>query len=113
MMSNKEKTVRYSTEEISHMAQEKKWQTDWKKADSITDEELEEMVKNDPDDLYLTDEQLKNGRWVHNFQDIVDKECISIRLDKDVLKFFRKQGKGYQSRINKALRAFVEAYQRQ
>lgn len=50
-MSNKEKTVRYSSEEISHMAHEKKWQTDWKKADSITDEELEEMVKNDPDDL--------------------------------------------------------------
>ena len=63
MSKQKEKIVRYSSEEIRRMAKEKKWKSDWKKADSITDEELEEIVKNDPDDVYLTDEELGNGQW--------------------------------------------------
>ena len=32
------------------------------------------------------------------------KEVVSIRLDKDVLTFFRRQGAGYQTRINNTLR---------
>ncbi len=40
-----------------------------------------------------------------------DKERISIFLDKDVLKFFKKVGTGYQTRINAILRAYVEAFE--
>ena len=36
------------------------------------------------------------------------KTAISIRLDDDVLDFFKKQGKGYQSKINAVLRSYVE-----
>lgn len=38
----------------------------------------------------------------------VEKTAISIRIDSDVLDFFRRQGKGYQSRINAVLRAYKE-----
>ncbi len=39
------------------------------------------------------------------------KEKVSIRLDKDILEWFRAQkDKGYQSRINAVLRAYVEAH---
>ena len=38
----------------------------------------------------------------------VEKAAISIRLDKDILEFFKKQGKGYQSKINAVLRSYVE-----
>ena len=38
----------------------------------------------------------------------VEKTAISIRLDKDILEFFKKQGKGYQSKINAVLRSYVE-----
>ena len=41
-------------------------------------------------------------RWPGN------KKSISIRLDADVLEFFKKQGKGYQSRINAVLRSYME-----
>lgn len=34
---------------------------------------------------------------------------ITIRLDRDVLKFFRSMGPGYQPRINQVLRAFMHA----
>jgi uncharacterized protein (DUF4415 family) len=37
------------------------------------------------------------------------KQPISIRLDADVLDFFRSQGSGYQSRINSVLRHYMES----
>ena len=37
------------------------------------------------------------------------KKQVTLRLDPDVLEFFRSQGKGYQSRINAVLRKYVEA----
>lgn len=37
------------------------------------------------------------------------KCAISIRLDEDVLAWFRLQGKGYQTLINGVLRGFVES----
>ena len=38
----------------------------------------------------------------------VTKEAISIRLDQDVIAFFRASGPRYQSRINAVLRSYVE-----
>ena len=37
------------------------------------------------------------------------KESISLRLDQDVLAWFKAQGAGYQTRINSVLRAFRDA----
>ncbi|TKW65271.1 MAG: BrnA antitoxin family protein [Paracoccus denitrificans] len=37
------------------------------------------------------------------------KERISIRLDGDVVKFFRDMGPGWQPRINEVLRSFMHA----
>ena len=35
------------------------------------------------------------------------KKQITLRLDSDVLEYFRKQGKGYQKRMNDVLKAYV------
>ena len=40
-----------------------------------------------------------------------NKQGVYLRLDPDVLKWFKKQGKGYQTRINAVLRQFVEAHE--
>jgi uncharacterized protein (DUF4415 family) len=37
------------------------------------------------------------------------KEQITLRLDADVLEWFRARGKGYQTQINALLRAYMEA----
>lgn len=37
------------------------------------------------------------------------KQTITIRLDADVLDWLRKQGRGYQTRINKLLRSYMRA----
>ena len=39
------------------------------------------------------------------------KAAISLRLDTDVLAFFKAQGRGYQTRINAVLRRYMEAQQ--
>ena len=37
------------------------------------------------------------------------KKQVTLRLDPDILEFFRSQGRGYQSRINAVLRKYMEA----
>ncbi|HER25936.1 MAG TPA: hypothetical protein ENI69_02380 [Rhodospirillales bacterium] len=37
------------------------------------------------------------------------KEPIKIRIDREILSFFKSQGKGYQTRMNAVLRAYVES----
>jgi uncharacterized protein (DUF4415 family) len=65
---------------------------------SMTELEIERMAESDPDHPPLDD-----GFW-KGVEKIPRKEAISIKLDKDVLSFFRKQGRGYQTRINAVLR---------
>jgi uncharacterized protein (DUF4415 family) len=39
------------------------------------------------------------------------KQAISLRIDQDILEWFRDGGPGYQTRMNAVLRAFVDAQQ--
>lgn len=41
-----------------------------------------------------------------------NKQQITLRLDADVVSFFKKTGKRYQSRINAALREYVKAHKK-
>jgi uncharacterized protein (DUF4415 family) len=64
---------------------------------------------NDPDDQAWTEDMLgapvlKRGRGP---QVAPTKVLTSVRLDADILEFFKSQGSGYQSRINEALRMEV------
>ncbi|MCU0545959.1 MAG: BrnA antitoxin family protein [Oscillatoriaceae cyanobacterium Prado104] len=36
------------------------------------------------------------------------KQAISLRVDRDVLDWFKSQGKGYQSLMNAVLKSYVE-----
>ncbi len=42
-------------------------------------------------------------------QPVAPKTAISLRVDQDVLEWFKAQGEGYQTRINSVLRAFRDA----
>nr|WP_274521947.1 BrnA antitoxin family protein [Ectothiorhodospira lacustris] len=39
------------------------------------------------------------------------KQAVTIRLDADVLEWFKGQGAGYQTRINQLLRHYMQAQQ--
>jgi uncharacterized protein (DUF4415 family) len=71
----------------------------------MTDEDIERAAASDPDAQMTTKEYWANAKLIWPAQ----KEPVTIRIDKDVLAWFRKRGRGYQSRINAVLRAFVEA----
>jgi uncharacterized protein (DUF4415 family) len=41
---------------------------------------------------------------------VLRKAQLTLRLDQDVLEWFREQGRGYQTQINSLLRAYMEAH---
>jgi uncharacterized protein (DUF4415 family) len=70
---------------------------------ALTDEEIEEAVRNDPDAVPL------DFNWDEAALVIPPKKkAISIRVDEDVLDYFRREGVGYQRRINAVLRSYME-----
>jgi uncharacterized protein (DUF4415 family) len=76
--------------------------TDWAAFDSLTDEEIEASIKNDPD----WSDDWKWGEAVLVMPP--KKKPISIRVDEDVLDFFKNEGGQYQRRINAVLRSFMQ-----
>lgn len=55
-------------------------------------------------DLYKGDKLIRRGGRPKK---AAPKEAVNIRLDPDVLAYFRSTGAGWQSRINAALRKVV------
>ena len=49
------------------------------------------------------------GMVRRGLQPLASKASISLRVDNDVLEWFKAQGPGYQTRINTVLRAFRDA----
>lgn len=82
-----------------------KRKTDWRRVDALTDERIRRGIEADAD-AHPTDEEFwKKARIVMPQV----KETMTIRLDADVLEWFRRQGKGYQTRINAILRSYMHA----
>lgn len=91
--------MRYSLEEAGKL---RPGQTDWERVKRLTDEENEAAIASDPD----SDFPLDDGEW-----EIVipaRKQPVSIRLDEDVLMYFKETGPRYQTRINEVLRTYVK-----
>jgi uncharacterized protein (DUF4415 family) len=78
-------------------------QTDWAKLDALTDEEIEAAMRDDPDWADLIDMDWSDAVVVHP-----TSRPIYLRLDAEVIDFFKRQGPGYQTRINAVLRRFME-----
>jgi uncharacterized protein (DUF4415 family) len=79
--------------------------TDWARVDSLTDAEIEKAARSDPDWDGLLDLDWSQVEITRTAR----KQPISIRLDEDVLAFFKSEGAGYQKRINAVLRSYVTA----
>ena len=83
-----------------------KGRTDWKKIDALMNRQIDTAIENDPDAAPALDET-----WFENAELVMPKtkDRITMRLDQDILSWFKKQGRGYQTRINAVLRAYMEA----
>ena len=78
--------------------------TDQARVDAMTDEDIERAMRDDPDWSDLIDFDWSGAQMVFPAQ----KKSISIRLDEDVIDFFKKSGKGYQTRMNAVLRHYMK-----
>jgi uncharacterized protein (DUF4415 family) len=81
-----------------------KSKTDWARLRAMTEEEIEAAARADPEWEGLLDIDWSKAVLVMPRR----KEAISIRLDEDVLSYFKSLGSGYQTRINAVLRHFME-----
>ncbi len=88
---------------VSKKDSKKKSRTDWTKVDSVAEESIDYSEIPEQSASFF-----KNAKLVMP----EPKEVVTIRIDKDVLTWFKKQGKGYQTRINALLRAYMEASRR-
>jgi uncharacterized protein (DUF4415 family) len=79
--------------------------TDWERVDALTDAEIESSVARDADAAPLLDAEFWEGAEL--VMPAGRKERITLRLDEEVLEHFRQTGRGYQTRINAVLRAYV------
>jgi uncharacterized protein (DUF4415 family) len=72
--------------------------TDWKRVDALKDADID----------FSDAPELGRDFFAHAIIWPGPKKQITLRVDPDVLTFFRKQGKGYQSTMNAVLRKYLE-----
>lgn len=71
----------------------------------MNDADIERAVAADPDTF------IPDAKWFENARLVMPKakEMVTLRLDPEIVAWFRNAGRGYQTRINAVLKAFVEA----
>ena len=102
-MAKKERIVRVTDDELRAKQARGEDKSDWKRAAAMTEAEIEAAVADDPDEAGMTID------WSQASVELPQpKATLNMRIDRDVLEFFRRQGKGYQTKINAVLRSYVE-----
>ena len=79
--------------------------TDWRRVRAMTEAEIRAAAEGDPDARLTT-----RAFW-DEAQLILPrppKAQVTLRLDADVLAWFKGGGRGYQTRINAVLRSYME-----
>ena len=87
------------------LGQGSKGQTDWKRVDALTDEDIARAIAEDPDTFE------PDPAWLHRAMILRSgqpKIRVTAYFDQEVVEWFRAQGRGYQTRMNAVLRAYME-----
>jgi uncharacterized protein (DUF4415 family) len=79
--------------------------TDFARLDAMTDEDMSDIPE-------LTPEMFARGIVRRGLEPVAPKAQLTIRVDREVLEWFRQQGSGYQTRINALMRAYMEAHKK-
>ncbi len=75
-------------------------ETDWKRVDEMTDEQIDTSDIPPLDDDFFARAKLRMPKQVP----------VTMRVDADLLEWFKAQGEGYESLINSVLRSYVEGH---
>jgi len=101
-MKKKQNIVRVTAEQAAEIAAREN-RSDWARVKAMPQREVERLADEE-------DGKLPEG-WAKTimFGAAEPKQDVHIRLDAAVLRWFKAQGPGYQTRINEVLRSFVAA----
>jgi uncharacterized protein (DUF4415 family) len=102
-MPKKSATVRYTARQIKGKIARGQDRTDWAKVKRTTGARLEASIRADADDV--------RGEldWTQSVMGLPSrKDHINIRIDHEVLEWFKQRGRGYQTLMNNVLKAFVQ-----
>jgi uncharacterized protein (DUF4415 family) len=94
-------------DDISGGTSKREPQTDWDRVRRMTDAEVHDAVARDPEAKPTDEAFWKDAHVVMPKR----KEAVTIRLDADLLTWLRRE-RGYQTRINAVLRAYMKAAKR-
>ncbi len=103
-MSNDDTIRRYSPTELARLRKEGASRTDHARLDALSEAELERDIGSDPDWRNIPTDWTKTAELAAP----LGKKLISLRLDAEIIDWFRAQGPGYQTRINAVLDVFVK-----
>jgi uncharacterized protein (DUF4415 family) len=79
--------------------------TDWGKVAAMTQEELDHLISEDPD------ERTFEPDWARAELVVPERRrSVHLLLEQDIIDFFKAQGKGHISRMQAVLRAYVNAH---
>ena len=82
-------------------------ETDYARLDALCAAEIESIAENDIEGAPMSDEE-----WARAEVRQPVKKPVGLKLDDDILSWFKSQGRGYQTRINAVLRRYVEAHRK-
>ena len=85
----------------------KKSETDWKRIDAMKDEDID--LSDNPE---VPPEMFARVIIRRGLKPVRRKDQLTLRVDSDVLSWYRKLGSGYQTKINALLRAYMDEHQR-
>ena len=80
-------------------------ETDWQRLDAMTDAEID--LSDCPE---ITPEKFAKAVVRQGLPTAKNKVQVTLRIDSDVLEWYKLQGRGYQTQINSLLRAYKEAH---
>ncbi len=95
------KIARYTSKELAGMRRKGTDRTDWPRVRTTKDKDI--VIDGDAPEI--TEEFLRNAVITVKRP----KQNLTLRVDPDVLEWFRAKGKGYQTRINAILRAYMQS----
>ena len=102
-MTNGNRIVRISAEELTAKRKRDGNLTDWARVRALTDVDVEAAIAADPHEAGMVVD------WNSASVSMPErKQTMTIRLDSDVLEFYRRMGRGYQTKINAVLRSYME-----
>jgi uncharacterized protein (DUF4415 family) len=100
----KDKNIKsYTAAELK--AKKAQSRTDWGRVDAQTDTELERLVAADEDERGL------QADWTQAKLVLPQaKQSVHLRLEQEIISFFKSKGKGHISRMQAVLKAYVDAH---